>query len=100
MVPAGAMNEDVQTQLPSVIEEDGEMEVTEGMSTQGVAASEEQGGTSSVNGDTPSLHDLLSAPPSPTLSMVTKHSNGTLNLWQLTFADKTKFTQVTSVIYN
>lgn len=41
-----------------------------------------------------SLHDLLSAPPSPTLSMVTKHSNGTLNLWQLTFADKTKFSQV------
>lgn len=35
--------------------------------------------------------------PSPTISMVTKHSNGTLNLWQLTFADKTKFTQVLSI---
>uniref|UniRef100_A0A1B0A9X2 RAVE complex protein Rav1 C-terminal domain-containing protein n=1 Tax=Glossina pallidipes TaxID=7398 RepID=A0A1B0A9X2_GLOPL len=34
---------------------------------------------------------------SPTVSMVTKHSNGTLNLWQLSFAYKTKFTQVLSI---
>lgn len=34
---------------------------------------------------------------SPSVSMVTKHSNGTLNLWQLTFAFKTKFTQVLSI---
>ncbi|XP_069965712.1 dmX-like protein 2 isoform X2 [Bactrocera oleae] len=34
---------------------------------------------------------------SPSVSMVTKHSNGTLNLWQLTFALKTKFTQVLSI---
>lgn len=32
--------------------------------------------------------------PSPMVSMVSKHANGTLNLWQLTFADKTKFSQV------
>lgn len=37
--------------------------------------------------------DML-AHPSPIVSMVSKHSNGTLNLWQLTFADKTKFSQV------
>lgn len=47
--------------------------------------------------DGPSLHDLLMAPPSPTISMVTKHANGTLNLWQLTFADKSKFSQVLSI---
>lgn len=41
--------------------------------------------------------DVSLAPLSPTISMVTKHSNGTLNLWQLTFADKTKFTQVLSI---
>lgn len=41
--------------------------------------------------------DILTAPPSPTISMVTKHANGTLNLWQLTFADKSKFTQVLSI---
>ncbi|KAG5673298.1 hypothetical protein PVAND_003358 [Polypedilum vanderplanki] len=41
--------------------------------------------------------DLLIAPPSPTISMVTKHANGTLNLWQLTFADKSKFSQVLSI---
>jgi hypothetical protein len=29
--------------------------------------------------------------------MVSKHSNGTLNLWQLTFADQTKFSQVLSI---
>lgn len=44
-----------------------------------------------------SVHDLLMAPPSPTISMVTKHANGTLNLWQLTFADKSKFSQVLSI---
>lgn len=45
------------------------------------------------NGDT-TLSDIISAPPPPTLSMVTKHLNGSLNLWQLTFADKSKFSQV------
>ena len=39
------------------------------------------------------VSDLLSH-PSPVVSMVSKHTNGTLNLWQLTFADKTKFSQV------
>lgn len=29
--------------------------------------------------------------------MVTNHSNGTLNLWQLTFSDKSKFAQVLSI---
>lgn len=54
--------------------------------------------TSSLNsptgtGDT-TLSDIISAPPAPTLSMVTKHLNGSLNLWQLTFGDKSKFSQV------
>lgn len=44
-----------------------------------------------------SVNDMLMAPPSPTISMVTKHSNGTLNLWQITFADKSKFSQVLSI---
>lgn len=44
-----------------------------------------------------SVNDLLMAPPAPTISMVTKHTNGTLNLWQLTFADKSKFSQVLSI---
>lgn len=33
----------------------------------------------------------------PIVSMVTKHSNGTLNLWQLSFSFKTKFTHVLSI---
>ncbi|XP_033329143.2 rabconnectin-3 alpha isoform X7 [Megalopta genalis] len=42
------------------------------------------------------INDLLTH-PSPIVSMVSKHSNGTLNLWQLTFADRTKFSQVLSI---
>lgn len=55
--------------------------------------------TNSANNESShsSVHDLLMAPPAPTISMVTKHSNGTLNLWQLTFADKSKFSQVLSI---
>jgi len=44
------------------------------------------------------LMDLLSGAPSPVVSMVSKHSNGTLNLWQLTFADRTKFSQVNHLV--
>lgn len=33
----------------------------------------------------------------PTISMLSKHKNGTLNLWSLTFNENTKFTQVLSV---
>ncbi|CAG9833364.1 unnamed protein product [Diabrotica balteata] len=35
----------------------------------------------------------------PVVSLVTKHDNGTLNLWQITFADKSKFSQVLSIGY-
>ncbi len=51
------------------------------------------GMSSPLNADT-TLSDIIAAPPPPTLSMVTKHLNGSLNLWQLTFGDKTKFSQV------
>ncbi|XP_045469484.1 dmX-like protein 2 isoform X5 [Harmonia axyridis] len=34
---------------------------------------------------------------SPHVSLVTKHDNGTLNLWELTFAENTKFSQVLSI---
>jgi len=43
------------------------------------------------------LSDVVSADPSPAISMVSQHSNGTLNLWQLTFGDHTKFSQVLSI---
>ncbi|KAI8434147.1 hypothetical protein MSG28_012272 [Choristoneura fumiferana] len=33
----------------------------------------------------------------PVISMVTNHTNGTLNLWQLTFDDRSKFSQVLSI---
>ncbi|KAJ8919060.1 hypothetical protein NQ315_016967 [Exocentrus adspersus] len=34
---------------------------------------------------------------SPVVFLVTKHDNGTLNLWHITFADKSKFSQVLSI---
>lgn len=52
---------------------------------------------SSSDSATLSSANIISTNTSPTVSMVTKHSNGTLNLWQLTFAYKTKFTQVLSI---
>ncbi|XP_032514293.2 dmX-like protein 2 isoform X1 [Danaus plexippus] len=39
--------------------------------------------------------DILES--APVISMVTNHTNGTLNLWQLTFDDKSKFSQVLSI---
>ncbi|XP_072393097.1 dmX-like protein 2 isoform X1 [Diabrotica undecimpunctata] len=52
-----------------------------------------------------SQKDVLLPPPedqneaTPVVSLVTKHDNGTLNLWQITFADKSKFSQVLSIGY-
>ena len=43
------------------------------------------------------MSDVVSPDPSPAISMVSQHSNGTLNLWQLTFGDHTKFSQVLSI---
>ena len=34
---------------------------------------------------------------SPMISMLSKHANGTLNLWRLTFADHSKYSQVLSI---
>ncbi|XP_034672177.1 dmX-like protein 2 isoform X1 [Drosophila subobscura] len=59
----------------------------------GVASSSQDSAGASGNGVTSALPLNVS----PSVSMVTKHSNGTLNLWQLTFAFKTKFTQVLSI---
>ena len=42
-------------------------------------------------------NSLLPTSHSPVVSMVTKHANGTLNLWHLALSDQSKFTQVLSV---
>ncbi|XP_001850447.2 dmX-like protein 2 isoform X2 [Culex quinquefasciatus] len=90
------VNSDIVTSLPSVMEENEvNEEENENASVQeddGAKAGADAAGTE--NGE---QADILTAPPSPTISMVTKHSNGTLNLWQLTFADKSKFSQVLSI---
>lgn len=96
--PGSDTGDQSMTPLASVVEEDADEgeEDTHNTGEGGVQAPPSSAGDESGNGSSsgPSLNDILSAPPCPTLSMVTKHSNGTLNLWQLTFADKTKFSQV------
>ncbi|XP_058066512.1 dmX-like protein 1 [Anopheles bellator] len=97
------------TSLPSVLEENEADEGTaatggepggdaEGEEGTGPMAENGAGGErDAAGGDPLEQMDILTAPPSPTISMVTKHSNGTLNLWQLTFADRSKFSQVLSI---
>lgn len=85
---------EVTTPLPSVLEETEEQaqqEEARKSVSKNLAQTQNASGDGSEEEQPP---DILTAPPSPTISMVTKHANGTLNLWQLTFADKSKFTQV------
>lgn len=85
---------EVMTPLPSVLEESEEQaqqEEARKSVSKNLAQTQNASGDGSEEEQQP---DILTAPPSPTISMVTKHANGTLNLWQLTFADKSKFTQV------
>lgn len=91
---------DTGTPLPSVQEEqdpeetDGNDAKTDDKKADNSSANDSGNGN---DGGHHSVNDLLMAPPAPTISMVTKHANGTLNLWQLTFADKSKFSQVLSI---
>lgn len=94
---------DTGTPLPSVQEEQDPDEADDG-EKDGEKAEEKKTENLSANDSGNindaghhSVNDMLMAPPAPTISMVTKHSNGTLNLWQLTFADKSKFSQVLSI---
>jgi len=59
-------------------------------------AAEDPQNSQDPDGDT-SFSDFLNSNPSPVISMVSKHKNGTLNLWQLTFSEKSKFSQVDSL---
>ncbi|XP_014484134.1 PREDICTED: dmX-like protein 2 [Dinoponera quadriceps] len=98
---------EVATPLPSLIEQDEEQSTLTSRAGQellkNIESTNDQSQTA-AKADTGALEgsksgqdtDLL-AHPSPIVSMVSKHSNGTLNLWQLTFADKTKFSQVLSI---
>lgn len=38
--------------------------------------------------------------PPPIVSLISKHSNGTLNLWNMMFAEKSKFAQLLNVSHN
>lgn len=45
----------------------------------------------------PTVDDTGTQPLTPTLCMVTKHHNGSLNLWHIGFAEKSNFTQLLSI---
>ncbi|EDW66250.2 dmX-like protein 2 [Drosophila virilis] len=78
--------------------DDGEQQTAEDQAERSAAASSSQdSGAAAGTGANSGLGAALPLNVSPSVSMVTKHSNGTLNLWQLTFAFKTKFTQVLSI---
>ncbi|XP_065333652.1 dmX-like protein 2 isoform X2 [Cloeon dipterum] len=62
----------------------------------GAENKQEVQGNQEQDSDT-SFSDFLNSNPSPVISMVSKHKNGTLNLWQLTFSEKSKFSQVLSI---
>ncbi|XP_024225203.1 dmX-like protein 2 isoform X2 [Bombus impatiens] len=100
---------DIATPLPSLIEQDEEQSTLTSKTGQELlknienstdpnqnVSKERDGHFENGKTNQETVNDLL-AHPSPIVSMVSKHSNGTLNLWQLTFADKTKFSQVLSI---
>ncbi|XP_026671186.1 dmX-like protein 2 isoform X3 [Ceratina calcarata] len=100
---------DVATPLPSLIEQDEEQSTLTSRTGQELlknienssdpnqnAAKDRDGHLDTGKTNQEAVNDMLTH-PSPIVSMVSKHSNGTLNLWQLTFADRTKFTQVLSI---
>ena len=37
--------------------------------------------------------------PPPIINMITKHTNGTLNLWSVMFAEKSKFSQLLNIAH-
>ncbi|XP_035791967.1 dmX-like protein 2 isoform X1 [Anopheles albimanus] len=108
----GIVSEAGITSLPSVLEENEADENAAGEQGSDAGGYNQDGGRGGAGdgdecsnneardretGEPLEQQDILTAPPSPTISMVTKHSNGTLNLWQLTFADRSKFSQVLSI---
>ena len=46
---------------------------------------------------TPSLNISKKYNLSPVVSMITKHTNGSLNLWDVTFSPDTKFCQLLNI---
>ncbi len=38
--------------------------------------------------------------PPPVVSMISKHTNGTLNLWNIMFAEKSKFSQLLNISHS
>ncbi|XP_063708500.1 dmX-like protein 2 isoform X2 [Culicoides brevitarsis] len=83
--------------LPSVLEEsDGDHKIEE-KSRHVKEPCEDKAKFTEMQTDDEKMFPLTMTSHTPIVSMVTNHSNGTLNLWQLTFSDKSKFSQVLSI---
>lgn len=95
----GENSGDPTTPLPSV-QEESEEQAQQDEARKSVTKNVNQNQHAANDAEEEQPADILTAPPSPTISMVTKHANGTLNLWQLTFSDKSKFTQVSLYYFN
>ncbi|KAK6643958.1 hypothetical protein RUM43_000223 [Polyplax serrata] len=90
-------HEPLLTSLPSVLEEEtSDVNECETHLKQMDATKAPGSVLSSSESGTGNSSEMLGPTP-PVVSMVSKHSNGTLNLWQLQFADKSKFSQVLSI---
>ncbi|KAL0271823.1 UNVERIFIED_CONTAM: hypothetical protein PYX00_008798 [Menopon gallinae] len=92
-------HEGILTPLPSVLEEESVDLNENDNNLKEASMPKAPGSTTSTgveSGNGTNISEGLGPTP-PVVSMVSKHSNGTLNLWQLQFADKSKFSQVLSI---
>ena len=66
---------------------------------------EEAAETTAIQADKPSVPPLNSTKhtqqkSAATVSLITKHNNGTLNMWNVMFADKSRFGNLLNIRYN
>ena len=85
-------------------EEKPEVRVTAETDSEGEEV-EEAAETTSVPADKPSVPPLTSPKhtqfkSTATVSLITKHNNGTLNMWNVMFADKSRFGNLLNIRYN
>ncbi len=86
----------VSTNVPEETGDEETQSVNHVSSSSGPAHQSVGGGPSAAS-EGKSESNPFQSSSSPVVAMVTKHANGTLNLWHLALSDQSKFTQVLSV---
>ena len=82
--------------VPEEVGDEETQSVNHASSSSGPAHQSVGGGPSAASDEKNESNPFYSS-SSPVVAMVTKHANGTLNLWHLALSDQSKFTQVLSV---